>query len=234
MINKAIILSAGQGSRLLPLTATRPKCLIEVGGRTILDHQLDALFAADVDEVTVVTGYRSEMIDAHIAARGSKVSTLLNPQWETSSSIYSVWMARAMMSGNFVLMNGDTVYAPEIIAHAITRAFNGVNLLVDSLQQVNLDDMLVAADNDVIRAVGKTLPHDIATHRSLGVVIGRNENGRYRHMLETLVEAPDGKAQFHHNIIDQLAAQQTVHALPAIDGHWHEIDRPEDLEGWNG
>ena len=234
MINKAIILSAGQGSRLLPLTATRPKCLIEVGGRTILDHQLDALFAADVDEVTIVTGYRSEMIDAHIAARGNKVSTLLNPRWETSSSIYSVWIARAMMSGNFVLMNGDTVYAPEIIEDAITRALSGVNLLVDTLQQVTLDDMLVAADNDVIRAVGKMLPNDIATPRSLGVVIGRNEDGRYRHMLETLIDAPGGKAQFHHSIIDRLAAQQVVHALPANDAQWHEIDRPEDLEGWNG
>ncbi|MBA2770731.1 MAG: NTP transferase domain-containing protein, partial [Sphingomonas sp.] len=78
---KAIILSAGQGSRLGHLTSDRPKCLIEFGGRTLLDRQLDTLEANGVDEAVVVTGFHDELVDAAIAARGGgpSVRTLFNP-----------------------------------------------------------------------------------------------------------------------------------------------------------
>lgn len=62
MTKRAIILSAGQGSRLLPLTADRPKCLIEFSGRTLLDWQLDMLIAGGIDDITVVVGFNSDMV----------------------------------------------------------------------------------------------------------------------------------------------------------------------------
>ena len=86
-IDKAIILSAGQGSRLLPLTANMPKCLIKIDGKAILDHQLDALKAAGVDHTVVVGGYRFEKLAAHVAARGDGTSVRLNPFWLAASSI---------------------------------------------------------------------------------------------------------------------------------------------------
>src|SRR6476619_8338112 len=78
---KAIILSAGQGSRLGHLTDDRPKCLIEFGGRSLLDRQLDTLAANGVDEVVVVTGFRDDQIEAVLARRtgGPKVRTVFNP-----------------------------------------------------------------------------------------------------------------------------------------------------------
>ena len=77
-IRKAVILSAGKGSRLLPLTAERPKCLIELNGRSLLEWQLDALREAGVAEVVVVTGFRDDLVDA-VAARREGVRTLFNP-----------------------------------------------------------------------------------------------------------------------------------------------------------
>jgi len=78
---RAIILSAGQGSRLLPLTADRPKCLIEFSGRTLLDWQLDILGANGVTEVVVVVGFRDDQVEAALARRsgGPRVTTLFNP-----------------------------------------------------------------------------------------------------------------------------------------------------------
>ncbi len=78
---KAIILSAGQGSRLGHLTAERPKCLIEFAGRSLLDRQLDTLAACGVDEAVVVTGFRDDQVEAALARRigGPRVRTVFNP-----------------------------------------------------------------------------------------------------------------------------------------------------------
>src|SRR5690349_3370386 len=77
-IKKAILLSAGKGSRLLPLTADRPKCLIAFSGRSLLEWQLDVLQDAGIGEIVIVTGFREELVEAVAAAR-TGVRTLFNP-----------------------------------------------------------------------------------------------------------------------------------------------------------
>ena len=93
---KAIILSAGQGSRLGHLTDDRPKCLIEFNGRTLLDRQLDTLAANGVDEAVVVTGFHDELVNAAIRARsgGPKVRTIYNPFYKVADNLGSLFIAR--------------------------------------------------------------------------------------------------------------------------------------------
>ena len=68
MIENAILLSAGQGSRLLPLTAERPKCLIEFSGRSLIGWQIEMLARGGVKRIDVVTGFMTDLVDAHLAA----------------------------------------------------------------------------------------------------------------------------------------------------------------------
>src|SRR3546814_13695328 len=77
-VDKAVILSAGKGSRLLPLTADKPKCLIEINGRSLLEWQLDALAASGIRDIVVVTGFRDHLVDA-VAMRRKGVRTLFTP-----------------------------------------------------------------------------------------------------------------------------------------------------------
>src|SRR5688572_7496408 len=109
---KAIILAAGLGSRLLPLTADRPKCLVPAGDRAILEHQLHALHAAHVTYVTVVGGYRFDRLEAFVATLCDELrpELIFNPFYAVSSSIGSVWAARDLLDGPFLLLNGDTIY----------------------------------------------------------------------------------------------------------------------------
>src|SRR4051812_14747493 len=93
-ITKAIILSAGKGSRLLPLTEDRPKCLIELSGRSLLEWQIDALKANGVGEIVVVTGFRDDLVDA-VVARHPGTRTLFNPFYHVADNLGSVWLARA-------------------------------------------------------------------------------------------------------------------------------------------
>lgn len=232
----AVILSAGVGSRLLPLTREIPKCLVEVDGRSILDHQLAALHAAGVREATVVGGYRYRQIGAHLAQATPPlpVRLIFNPFWSVASSIGSVWMARDLLDQPFGLMNGDTVFAPALLAAAIGgAAAGGVGLLLEPLVQPDTDDMLVTVAGGQVHAVAKDLPLDVATHRSLGVIVAGGGSA-YPQALERVIARPGGLDAFHHAVIAELTRYAPVRAIVAGEGAWQEIDRPADIAAWTG
>jgi choline kinase len=230
---KGIILSAGNGTRLLPLTAQMPKCLVDVGGRAILDHQLDALAAAGVAEAIVVAGYRGSQVVDHLADNPPPlpVTLILNPFWAVSSSIGSVWAARAHLAEPFCLMNGDTVFAAPIIAGALAASRAGIGLLVEPIAAPELDDMLVELDATRVRAVAKALDPVRAHHRSLGVVTSAGGEA-YRDALDAVIMAENGIQAYHHDIVARLAETVGVTAIVDRHGGWQEIDRPEDIERW--
>ena len=232
---QAVILSAGIGSRLLPLTREIPKCLVEVGGRSILDHQLDALHAAGIERAVIVGGYRYRQIGAHLAVARPPVPVRLifNPFWSVASSIGSVWMARDLLGDPFCLMNGDTVFAADLIAAAVAVPGDGVGLLVEPLHVAAVDDMLVTVANGQICSVAKELPLDVATHRSLGVIVSNGGNS-YVRALESVIARPGGLNAFHHAVIAELASYAPVRAVVAGEGAWQEIDQPEDIAAWTG
>lgn len=231
---KAIIIAAGQGSRLLPLTLETPKCLVPVGGRAILDHQLRAVEQAGIGRAVIVGGYRVEQIAEHLARHGGAVATdlIFNPFWAAGSSIGSVWAARACLDDPFVLMNGDTVFDGDILAAAVNDERRGVKLVVDTLGAPEPDDMLVEVKGGRVRAVSKTLAPTRATHRSLGVVASKG-GGAYADALRAVIGAADGIHAFHHAIVDRLAGVDAVAAVTVPrDSRWQEIDRPDDIERW--
>ncbi|MCP3734375.1 NTP transferase domain-containing protein [Sphingomonas sp. RP10(2022)] len=232
---QAVILSAGIGSRLLPLTREIPKCLVEVGGRSILDHQLDALHAAGVAEATIVGGYRYRQIGAHLARSRPPlpVRLVFNPFWSVASSIGSVWMARDRLDAPFCLVNGDTVFAADLLAAAVRAPGEGTGLLVEPLAAPEPDDMLVTIANGQVCAVAKDLPYDVATHRSLGVIVSAGGDD-YVRALESVIARPGGLDAFHHAVIAELAGYAPVRAIVAGEGAWQEIDRPDDIAAWTG
>ncbi|MGN6376846.1 MAG: NTP transferase domain-containing protein [Sphingomonas sp.] len=230
---KAIILSAGYGSRLLPLTTLIPKCLVQVDGRELLLHQLDALHAAGISETVVVVGYRHDQVEA-FARRDLpvRVTTLFNPFWSVANSIGSVWVAREHLERPFCLMNGDTLFDGAMLADAIDRAPTGVGLLVEPLRAAETDDMRVCVVDGQVKAVAKDLPLGEATHRSLGVITSSGGHA-YRHALDAAIAEEGGQAAYHHSVVARLAQTGDVAAIDREDGRWQEIDRPEDIDAWS-
>lgn len=238
MIDHAILLAAGLGSRLLPLTAERPKCLIEVGGRTILEHQVEALRAAGVSGITIVGGYRFDQLERFVAERWAadeRPELIFNPFYAVASSIGSVWAARARLDGEFCLLNGDTVYDPALVADGLSRLEPGLNLFVEPIAAQEPDDMLVRIAGERVVAVAKDLSPLLAHHRSLGFVAWKGPGAeRYSRALKAVIGEPNGNQAFHHAIIDRIAREDGVHAVSFEGGLWTEIDRPEDIAGWGG
>src|SRR5262249_15375311 len=115
---KAVILSAGQGSRLLPLTAERPKCLLPVGPKSLIEWQIDILSRCGIDEIVVVVGFRAALVEAALAklARpGLTIRTVFNPFYNVADNLGSCWLARHEMTGGFLLLNGDTLFESPVL-----------------------------------------------------------------------------------------------------------------------
>lgn len=232
---KAILISAGQGTRLLPHTLEMPKCLVPVAGRPIIDWQLDALQQAGISDVVVVGGYRASQIESHLDSlpASGRPGFIHNPFWSVSSSISSVWAARSCLDAPFCLMNGDIVLTPGLLAAAVQGSGPGVGLVVENSPVPELDDMRVAISDGLVRRVSKDLPPATARHRSVGVILCKGDGPRsYAQALDGIITGEGGHMRYHHDVIDALTRTVAVTPIFFGDHNWAEIDRPEDILGW--
>ena len=233
-IDRAIILSAGKGSRLLPLTADRPKCLIEMSGRTLLQWQLDSLFAAGIRDTVVVAGFGLELVEQVIARRGSRrgsVSVIFNPFYHVADNLGSAWMARSAMDRDFLLLNGDTLIPPALVAGLLAAAPAPITLAVDTKEQYDADDMKVLCEGDRLVRIDKGLAAGSYNAEAIGLArfIGEGR-AAFRETVEQMMRMPDGTSQFYLRAIDRLADTGIVHAAPIGGLEWVEVDYPADLE----
>ena len=116
---KAIILAAGKGERLWPLTRNMPKSLLEIGnGITMLENQILCLSESGIKEVFIVVGYRAEQIEAkikHLIEFNCEIKTIYNPFFDISNNLHSLWFAKEVMFEDFIIINGDDVLIPKVI-----------------------------------------------------------------------------------------------------------------------
>lgn len=230
---QAVILSAGQGRRLLPLTADRPKCLIDLHGKTLLQWQLDALLAAGVGPITVVTGYASEAVEAVIAAHyaGQAVQVQFNPFFQVADNLGSCWIARAAFAGELLLLNGDTVFEPAIVQRLLAAAPAPIRLTIDRKANYDDDDMKVIVEGARLLRIGKHLPVDAVDAESIGLLrFGADGARHFQAAAERALREPDGLRWWYLSVIDRLADEGLVETCSIQGLHWAEVDFPRDLE----
>ena len=113
---KALILAAGRGRRLWPFTAESPKCLLDVGGMSLLERQLYHLRTADIRQVAVVCGFGIDRVRATLKQTADQeVKLLYNPFYAVSDNLISLWVARSEMNEDFILLNGDNIFHPHSV-----------------------------------------------------------------------------------------------------------------------
>ncbi len=220
----AIILAAGRGGRLGALTSERPKCLLRVGVRSLLEQQLEALGRHGLDSV-VVAGYRAEAVEAELNGRAR---VLLNPRHAETNSLYSLWLAREFAAGGFVLLNADVLFDPEILARVL-RSSHPEAFAVERRGKFTPEEMKVELAGERILAMSKDLPAERAHAENVGVLKFSAEGARmlFDRMEELL--ATGAEKQFCPYAFNAIAAERPLHAVP-IDGlPWIEIDFADDL-----
>ncbi|HVF37342.1 MAG TPA: phosphocholine cytidylyltransferase family protein [Sphingomicrobium sp.] len=233
-MKKAIILSAGQGSRLGHLTSDRPKCLIEFNGRSLLDRQLDTLAVNGVDEAVVVTGFRDDQIERALEKRigiGPRVRTVYNPFYKVADNLGSLFVARAELDGDVLVWNGDTLVSEALMERVVGDGDRqGICVTIDRKDHYDADDMKVIADDDGrLRAIGKRIAEGVNAE-SIGLLAFRGDGaGRFRQAIERAMRTSEGTTIWYLRVIHHLAQNGDVWTLD-IKGHeWGEVDFPEDI-----
>ncbi|MGR8919033.1 MAG: phosphocholine cytidylyltransferase family protein [Gammaproteobacteria bacterium] len=230
---KAIILSAGQGRRLLPLTAEQPKAALRAGRQAVLEWQLQEIGRCAVDEVVVVTGFGADFIDDIIARqRFVPARTLYNPFFAQSDNLGTCWIARHEMQAPFMIINGDTLFEAAILKRLLDSPPElPIRLVTDSKDAYDDDDMKVVVENGRLARVGKQLAGVEVNGESIGMMRFDGDGAaRFCEQIEYMMRHGTGLKQWYLSAIDALADEGLVATCP-IDGlSWCEIDDPADLD----
>ena len=234
---KAIILSAGQGKRLLPLTAEIPKCLLPIHEKKLIEWQIDALHRCGVDNITVVTGYHSEKVDEVL--QGSygpgRIKTFYNSEYATTDNLVSCWAVRHEMNKDFILLNGDTLFESAVLKRLLESPDRPVTVVVDHKDLYDTDDMKVQLEGGRLVRIGKDIAPDKAQGESIGMILFRGEGpGLFRSALEKALKDPQAGKRWYLSVIDEMARVMPVWTCSATGLKWCEVDYPADLKKADG
>jgi choline kinase len=231
---KAIILSAGQGSRLLPATQDLPKCLLDLAGLSMLGWQLRGLAAAGVREAVIVTGFRSDLVEnalPGITPGGMQVRILFNPFYKVADNLASCWMARRELTGPVLILNGDTLFEPAIAQRLLAAPDAAITVTIDRKAAYDEDDMKVVAAGERLTAIGKKLPMEAVTGESIGFLRFSAEGAAsFVAEIERTMRTAEGVSLWYLSAINRLAGAGVDVKVASIEGlQWGELDFPADL-----
>lgn len=229
---KAVILAAGQGTRIRSVHGEHPKCLIEVDNATILDHQLEALSKAGINDVAIVVGYEKQQIISHVMRRkvsnGQRIHFIENPAFAITNNIYSLWLALEWIRGDsFVVLNADVIFDADILDIAV-RSQARISMIVDPLWRD--ETMKVVTYGDRVMQMSKKISRERFSGTYIGITIfSKAIQARFFHKMSALIST--GRVNEFFNIAVQELVNEGVHVgYTSTDGlAWAEIDDPTDL-----
>ena len=235
-----VILAAGMAKRLRPLTDTRPKCLLPVAGRTLLERTVDAMHQAGITEFVVVTGYRAEQIRDFLNVQCSmfnvqysmfNVQYLHNAGYAHNNNIYSLWMAGQVVRGReFLLMDSDILCDPAAV---VRIAQEPVSALAVNRHDLGEEEMKVVVDSDMrITEISKTCRPEDAMGESVGIehITADYSEALYRELDQMILQ--EGLVDiFYERAFERLIPQgHTFRVVDTTDYFSYELDTPEDYQ----
>jgi L-glutamine-phosphate cytidylyltransferase len=227
---KGIILAAGKGARLNGTAGDKPKCLLRVGGKTLVERQIDTLRSAGIDEVAVVVGCQADRVRR---ACGHDLHFIENSRFAQTNSLYSLWLARPLLTDGFVVMNCDVVLHPQLLTDLVSARHENALLLSyqdDDAEPFGDEEMKVKVRRGRVVDISKTMPADEADGENVGVVkFGPAGARRLVGYLDARVAA-GGLRDWAPRAFGDFAREHSLHAIGTRGLPWTEIDFPEDYE----
>ena len=227
----AIILAAGVGKRLHAVSGGRPKCLIEIGGTSLLHRLLESLAACGVSEAVVVTGFEADAVRAAVATPpvGMRIRTLRNARF-TEGAILSLATAREHLDGPVLIMDADVLCSTGMIRRLVLSHHESAFLLDASSPNTGEEQMLLVRDGWVRNIVRGGAPGYELMGESIGFLKLDAEAARLRRELLDARLAAGHTGIEHEEVYPELLAARQV-GYERVDGMpWTEIDFPEDVE----
>jgi len=226
---QGIILAAGKGSRLNGTAGESPKCLVEAGGTTLVERQIRTLRAAGIDDITVVVGCQADRVRR---VCGHQVTYVENARYAQTNSMYSLWMARPLLYGGFVVLNCDVLYHPVLLNDLLSARHE--NALLLAYREANQppfgdEEMKVKVRCGRVVDMSKTMDPAEADGENLGIVkFGPGGAAALVDIMDRLIDGGAVRA-WAPRAFAEFAQTQPLHAVGTRGLPWIEIDFQDDL-----
>jgi L-glutamine-phosphate cytidylyltransferase len=224
MATQALILAAGRGSRLGPRTAEVPKPLLQVGPRTLVEHQLEMFAEAGVGPVGMVLGYQADEIAEVV---GIRAEYIINNRWAVTNSLYSFLQARDWVRGDLIISNCDILLHPAILERLLETG--GDAFAYDSSSGQGLEHMKVQLSDARLVRMSKSMPAEAVSGENVGLLYLKAET------VQALFEAAERVVAAGHTndwlgvAVQEIATQGGLRGVDIAGLPWAEIDFAFDL-----
>ena len=228
-----VILAAGMAKRLRPLTDNCPKCLLQVGSKTLLQRTVDAMLSVGVESLVVVTGYKGDMIRSFITKMYPSVQVVFldNTDYANNNNIFSLWMVGQEVRGkDFLLMDSDILCDPAVVAAVASKEQSS---LAVNRHELGEEEMKVVVDEDMnIVEISKTCSPKEALGESVGIekITADYSEALFRE-LDVIIKEEKLIDVFYEQAFQRLIAKD--HSFVVVDTtnyFSYELDTPEDFE----
>lgn len=238
-MKNAIILAAGLGKRLMPLTEAKPKCLVDVGGKPLLYYSIAQLIENGVKQISLVTGYRDETVQPFIVENFGQsnaiFSFIYNEEYASKNNLYSVFCAKDVFDDETLLLNSDILYHPKILKNAVTALdiLPDSFLVVDNFKKLAEEEMKVKLENlssKKITQIGKWIHPQESYGEYIGILHlkGKGREIFFEEAERMLYNGGDDK--YYEDALHRVCDKISLIPVSTENKPWTEIDDFNDLE----
>ncbi len=229
---KAVILAAGVGSRLRPLTSKKPKCMVRVAGRPILDYQVRAYAAAGIKDIIIVVGYEAAIIKEYYKhTRDINIKLIENEDYEITNNMYSLFLTSSEVENeSFIISNGDVVFDTSIIYELVKT---DEDLIATDTGSYSDEAMKITLDTDgKVNDISKEISQHIAYGNSIDIYKFSSKSSYLLFQeMRKIIEIENNLKDWTEVAIQSLLQAGTINMRPfdIQNKSWVEIDNFEDL-----
>lgn len=234
---KAIILAAGQGTRLRPLTNDRPKCMVEFNDKPIINYIIETMHYVGISDIHIVTGYKSEVLKEHLANE-KEITFHLNKEYNSTNMLYSLWCASSVFNDDVIISYSDIIYSNDIL-QKLVDCKAAISITIDKdwlkLWELRMEDPLLDAESllldkdENIMGIGKKADScDEIQGQYMGLI--KISKSAWVKIIDVYNTISDSRNMYMTDFLQLIVDYgMTVKSVP-VHGGWIEIDNLNDLE----
>jgi len=225
---KALILAAGFGSRLAPITDTCPKSLVPVNGKPILMKQIENLHENGVYDITVISGYKADVLESAIKSSYPEIKVICSVDYATTNNMYSAYLAKSAMNGEgFLMMNADVFYDASVITALL--ACEHENAIVTDIGTYMEESMKVVEKDGRLVSISKAIKEEDALGCSIDVYkFSAEAANAFFNKCSDYIETKKEVKLWSEVALNDILGEVVFRACPLV-GRWLEIDNHDDL-----
>lgn len=226
---RAVILAAGMGRRLASMGWGRPKCLLPIGGRSLLDNIITSLLENEIRHVVTVVGYQRDSVEAAAREHPIRCDFVVNEDFANTNTIHSLWLARDYLDDDFLYFNADVYFDRRIVRLLLEHETSA--LAVEAKPCGEEEVKVVVGADQRIRRIGKALPPEESLGEFIGVArFARSAGLLLVEALRHYVEDRRRRDLFFESAVDYILERHVFTAVPIGGLRAVEIDTPQDYD----